>query len=59
MKKLKFPIIRHGLPGPPVLSMDDYYRFVLESQRIFQKEIQEEWKKKHPVSVRFVLKKDG
>ena len=56
MKKLKLPVIRHSLPGPPVLSMDQYFRFVLENQKIFPQEIQDEWKKDHPVNVRFVLK---
>ena len=56
IKKLKLPVIHHGLPDPPPLSMDDYYRFVLENRRLFAREVQEQWEKGTPVNVRFVLK---
>lgn len=28
MKKLNFPVIKTSLPGPKVLTMDEYFKFV-------------------------------
>lgn len=35
MKKLKLPVIKHSLPPPPSLGMDDYLEFVMFNLKNF------------------------
>ena len=57
MKKLNFPVFKEGLPGPPILSMDQYYQFVeMHLRYFFNSQANEYWKKKRAVNVPFFLK---
>ena len=58
MKKLKLPIIKdERFSEPPVLSMDEYYEFVMFNWKYCcDREAIREWKKLTAVDVPFVLK---
>lgn len=56
MKELKLPVISGPLPGPPVLSMDEYYKFVESHLKYtFDKKADAEWRKKARVNVPFSI----
>jgi hypothetical protein len=56
MRKIKLPVIKGPLPGPPVLSMDDYYKFVeFHWKYTFDKKADAEWRKKARVNVPFSI----
>ena len=56
MEKLNFPVFKEPLPGPPILSMDQYLRFVEECRWLFNKRAYEKQKQEHSVNVPFRLK---
>ena len=56
MKKLKLPIIRGETLKKKVLSMDEYYEFVLFNLKYaFDRKAYREWKKMSVVHAPFVL----
>lgn len=58
MKPLKLPDFREPGPPPPILSMEEYYRFVQFSVRYLVDPQQEEARRaREAVNVPFVLKK--
>lgn len=57
MEKLNFPVFKEPLPGPPILSMDNYVKFVEFWRRsVMNRKAYEEERKKSIVDVRFILK---
>jgi len=57
VEKLNFPVFKEPLPGPPILSMDNYVKFVEFWRRsVMNRKAYEEERKKSIVDVRFILK---
>ena len=54
MKKLRLPVIKDEMLGPPVLSMDEYVKFVEFSLRTFGYEDDDQ---NSPVGIVFKLKR--
>ena len=53
---LNLPVIKEPLPGPPVLSMEEYLIFVEQNRKPgFDQKAYREWKKKAAVNVHFKL----
>lgn len=56
-EELKFPVFKEPLPGPPVLSMEDYLKFVLWNwKHTVDREAVRKAKLEQAVDVRFELK---
>ena len=56
-KKLKLPNLKGMISEPPILSMDEYFKFVMFNIKNIKtdKEFDSEWRKKIAVKVPFKL----